>query len=273
MSFLKRIFSKPPLMDPGTTEWIFDTCAWVLTEFGTDPFYSDTDLITPTDKFFSQGTKGSPDELAQSIFSDVRHYAGLDKWPCRLEAQEEDAMQVVAPTVVMSGAPAGPAGTFSVQDKEVVITYNPADVARPESLIATFAHELAHYLAFSTEVHPPGGEDFEEHATDLLAVFLGFGIFLTNSVFQFEQYTDVDSQGWSSKSQGYLGQDELLYTLAIFCELKNIDSSEVLEHLRPPYRSHFTKSRREILGEYASEFDRLRAIRSDKGTASIRDKE
>jgi hypothetical protein len=268
MSILGRVFSKPPLLDAGTTEWIFDTCAWVLTEFGTDAFYAATQLVTPTDEFFPSKSGGSPDALAQELFDAVKRYADMEQWPCRLEAQEEDAMKVVAPTVVVSGAPSGPAGTFSVQDESVVITYNPAEIDRPESLIATFAHELAHYLSFSTAVRPPGGEDFEEHATDLLAVFFGFGIFLTNSVFHFEQYTDVDSQGWSSRSQGYLGQDELLYSTAIFCELKGIESDDVLPHLQPHYRSFFKKARREILGLYADELVRLRQIRSGQGAAS-----
>ena len=52
---------------------------------------------------------------------------------------------------------------------------------RPESLISTFAHEFAHYLIHSVDAPTPGGEELEEHATDLVAVFMGFGVFLAST--------------------------------------------------------------------------------------------
>jgi len=254
-------------LDPGTTAWIFDTCEWVLTEFGTDPFYEATSLVLPTDEYFPQRRSESPDEVAQALFGAVKKFAGMENWDCELRAQEVDPMVVVAPTVVMQGVPSGPAGTFSVKDDAIVITYNPDELSRPESLIATFAHELAHFLSFSTAVRPPGGDDFEEPAADLLAVFLGFGVFLANSAFQFSQYTGVDSQGWSSRSQGYLSQDELIYGLALFAELKSTPSEYVVPHLDSHLRSFLKKSRRDIVENFGSELRRLSDIRSGQGKA------
>ena len=74
-------------------------------------------------------------------------------------------------------------------------------------MVATFAHELSHYLTATAPEPPPGGWDNWEFATDICASFLGFGIFVANSAFSFNQYTEVDSQGWQSSRGGYLTAD------------------------------------------------------------------
>ncbi|MDH4318404.1 MAG: hypothetical protein OEV64_08445 [Desulfobulbaceae bacterium] len=44
-------------------------------------------------------------------------------------------------------------------------------------MIATFAHELSHYLIATAPEPPPGGWESWKFATDIGATFLGFGIF------------------------------------------------------------------------------------------------
>lgn len=256
-------FSPKPVLDEGTTAWLFDAYAWALDSFGTDVFFN-TELVLPNDNFFPDKLE-EVDDVAESLFTRVREHAGMAEWPCRLIAQEEDINPVVAPAVLLQGAPSGPAGTFSVggRHNEVQITYNPSQLARPEALIATFAHELAHYLGHSVGKAPPGGHDFEEYATDLLAVFMGFGIFLANSAFTFSQYTDVGTQGWSAQRQGYLSEEQLTYALAIFVALKDIDRESVETYLDQSLRKVLKRSLREI-GRRTEGMERLRAIRSNK---------
>ncbi|MDX6851136.1 hypothetical protein SCD92_17290, partial [Gilvimarinus sp. SDUM040013] len=55
----------------------------------------------------------------------------------------------------------------------------------PTQLVATFAHELSHYLTCTANEPPPGGWDNWEFATDIAATFLGFGVFMANSSFNF----------------------------------------------------------------------------------------
>lgn len=258
------LFTPKPVLDEGTTEWIFDAYAWALESFGSDIFFQHTSLILPNDEFFPEKLD-EVDDVAEVLFTRVREYAGMSDWPCRLIAQEEDANPHVAPAVVIQGAPSGPAGTFWVggEHNEVQITYNPSQLRRPEALIATFAHELAHYLGHSTEKQPPGGHDFEEYATDLLAVFIGFGVFLANSAFTFHQYTDVDSQGWSMQQQGYLSERQLTYALAIFVALKKIDREAVEPYLDRSLRKVLRKCLKELTRR-TGDMDKLRAIRSYK---------
>src|SRR5205085_12416082 len=49
-------------------------------------------------------------------------------------------------------------------------------LAHPGRLIATFAHELAHYLLATAPTSPPCEDDEHEFLTDLTAAYLGFGV-------------------------------------------------------------------------------------------------
>jgi hypothetical protein len=53
-----------------------------------------------------------------------------------------------------------------------------------------------------------------EPLNDLLTVFLGFGIFSANAAFRFEQHTNNNSQGWSTRRLGYLSEEQFGYALA-----------------------------------------------------------
>lgn len=249
-------FKKKPFIEDEISSWIFLAFEWALNNYGSDIFHNETVLVTPSSNHFPEKLN-SPDGMVKYTFEQVRKYAGMENWPCRLEAQEDDINPVIAPTIVLKGAPSGPAGTFQYSD-EAVITYNTNLINRPESLIATFAHELAHYLSRVAKEHPPGGEEYWEHATDLTAIFLGFGIFLANSAFTFEQYTGVESQGWSASRQGYMSEQEIIYALAVFCILKDIQAIEVISYLDSHLRSSFKKCYRELQGnEHISDLQKI----------------
>lgn len=221
------------LVSSKSSAWILATFQWALEQFGTDYFHDGMILVTPTPEHFPSPPK-DPVERAAAIFRRVQEHAGLENWPCRLEAQDPDANPVIDPLTILEG-PTSPAGTFGYEGEvqpEAVITYNPAELQRPQALVATFAHELAHYLGFNALVPPPGGEEQWEPATDLLAVYLGFGIFLANSAIQFEPFSAVTSQGWQSRKLGYLSEFELVYCLALFCTLKGIAREQVVPHLK-----------------------------------------
>ncbi len=106
-------------------------------------------------------------------------------------------------------------------------------MGQPEALVAVLAHELAHYLTRTAGSPPPGGDKNREYATDLLAVFMGFGLFLANSAVEFQQFTGIDTQGWRSRTLGYLSEFELVYCLAVFCALEQIDRAALLPYLKP----------------------------------------
>lgn len=225
-----------------------DAYAWVFGNFGAEVFFAETELVTPTPDHFP--APNASDNPAKAIFARVQAFAGMENWQCELVAQEPDTDVQVDEYLVVQNVPRSPAGTFSVQGSAegavATITYNPDLLRHPESLIATFAHELGHYLGETAKEPPPGGSDFWEPATDLLAVAMGFGIFMANSAFSFRQYHTAGGSGWQSSQQGYLSQAELAFALAVFAELKKIPSEDVEQHLSPTPRSFFRRSRKNL---------------------------
>lgn len=217
-----------------------------IKNFGGKDFYENTRLILPTTDYFPSKIEGV-EEIAISTFDAVKKYAGMEEWPCRLEKQDEDLNTQVAPTLAVQNAPKTPLGTFEAKENnEIVITYNPELVNNPMQLVATYAHELSHYLTGSGQEEPPGGWENWEFATDIAATFLGFGIFMANSAFNFNQFTEVDSQGWQYSRNGYLSEEEHIYALAIFLGLQGISDGAALSHLKPNLKALLKKALAEI---------------------------
>ena len=237
--------SKPMLTNEGS-DFQLAVFSWLLKHFGGKDFYTDAVLVLPTQDFFPSKVS-SDDEAAITTFNAVKKYAGLEEWPCLLKKQEEDVDVRIAPTMILQNAPHNPLGTFQATSSDnVVITYNPSIVRNPTQLVATYAHELAHYLTGSANEVPPGGWDNWEFATDIAATFLGFGIFMANSASNFQQYSGVDGQGWTHSRNGYLSIAEHIYALAIFLALKDIPVQSAIPHLKPNLKKLLKKSVSEL---------------------------
>jgi hypothetical protein len=207
-------------IDRDELDWQLATFKWMEQEFGA---VGPRRLVLPTPAFFpSSSRKGH--ERVEDLFDSVRRLAGMADWPCALEAGQSDRPAQVGTALLLrhEGAPA-PCGTFRIGGEQgterIVISYNPSMTADTTGLIATFAHELSHYLMSTARSAPPGGWSLHELHTDLVAVGLGFGIFLANSARNFSQFQNATEMGWSSRTQGYLSEGALVTGLAIFQRL------------------------------------------------------
>lgn len=252
------LFRRGTLLGDELTEWQFDVFAWLLRHTGGFEALRQRRVIQPTPAFFPQRAERGP-AFAEAIFGQVRRHAGMDDRACTLQAQEEDPNPLVAPTLLIQGTPQSPAGTFRRTDEGALITYHPRKASEPMSLVATFAHELAHYRTADFPEAPPGGWDVWEPATDLAAVFLGFGLFLANSRFQFSQHQDVGSIGWRSQWQGYVSEPELLHMHAILTTLLGLPTSDTRAHLKPALRGVWKRVCRDVSAA-TGELEKLRAI-------------
>ena len=235
-------FKKKRILSDEDYQFQIETYSWLLKYFGGDAFYKETALVLPTEEFFPESVDDL-EEVAELTFKYVKKYANMDGWPCELCVQEPDPDRKIAPTVIIQGGDDSPLGTISAEDSnQIIITYNPVLLADPTQLVATFAHELAHYLTGTCKTAPPSGWENWEFATDIAAVFMGFGIFMANSAFNFSQFTDVDTQGWSTSRSGYLTEAEFSFSLAIFIMLKKINPNEVYPFLGTNIKSYLKKS-------------------------------
>lgn len=107
-------------------------------------------------------------------------------------------------------------------------------IKRPDTLIATIAHELSHVKLLGQK----GLEENDECLTDLATVFFGFGVFNANTAFQFYQASDR----WGYSNLGYLKQEEWAYAIALLAFLRNEDEPAWSKYLNVTLKKDFERS-------------------------------
>lgn len=251
-----KFFKKRAFLEPEIVEWQFEVLEWLADNLGGHQALRNAFLVTPTKLHFPVKAAAGP-ERAREMFALVKRHAGMSDWPCRLEEGASNRPSKVGHgLLIRHEGEQAPAGTFSIEGEEgedVVIRYDPDTVNDPVALVATFAHELAHYWTACSDSPPPGGWDLWEPATDFAAVQMGFGIFLANSAFNFSQFHDVLEAGWQSSQSGYLSERSLLFALAIFSKITASDTNTIRDHLKPTLGKDFLKAQKQL----ETEFDRL----------------
>lgn len=233
-------------IDSDEFEWQLACFKWMLEDFEQIERHRQTPLVTPTTDYFPDSSS-TGHTRARELFDQVRSHAGLENVAFRLEAGAANRPDRVQPGFGLRHESAPPLGTYRVEDRghghyEPVITYNPSSLADPARLVGTFAHELAHYVIDGAGRLPPGGADLHELATDLTAVFMGFGIFLANGAKTFDAFNSFDSMGWSSSQSGYLSEKALVTGLAITQRLAGRDPMDSARWLKPHLASDIKKA-------------------------------
>lgn len=222
-------FRQGSFLDPEDEQWQIELWRWFLGHFGRKVDFDKTPLVLPTREFFPPTDKQGH-ERAGHVFECVKRLARMAGWPCRLGPQPDRPNPVVGTYTVLKPITQGPGGTFGWDGDEVMITYDPAAMQQPGKLVAILAHELAHYLLAGLHNDIPGGEALHEPATDVLTVYLGFGVFGAANAFNFS----ADCTGWQWSSGGYLSQRAWLFALGIFLELRG----EKPDTVKPFLKSH-----------------------------------
>lgn len=231
------------LLGKDDEEWQLDCWAWLIENLGGIEAFRETPLIVPTTEFFRRPT--NEDEPAEHYFSEIVRLTGMGDWPFELVRQDNPIDPKLGPLAVVQNIRNDPAGTFRMDShNEILISYSPDLVDRPEDLVTTFVHEISHAVVLSIGAEPPGGWNCEEFATDLTVAFLGFGVFGANSAFRFSQFTDnaTGSQGWSYRRSGYLTQPEWCFALAVFLILTDQDPGTALRFLNDGPAASLRKS-------------------------------
>lgn len=183
----------------------------------------------------------------EDLLAAVKKAAGMGGWPCELRPGDSERPAQVGFALLLKHHDAPPpCGTSEVRGDDgapkVIITYNPALTADPTAMIATFAHELGHFLMSTAKTAPPGGWALHELHTDLAAVYLGFGLFLANSARNFSQFQSAGEMGWSSRRQGYLSEAALVTGLAIVERLGGRDPLAAAPYLKTYLASDLRKA-------------------------------
>jgi hypothetical protein len=226
-------FGKKHFLDPEDEAWHLDSWRWMLMHFGGLARLKQSPIVFASSEFFAP-TEAMGHVRAEHIFGCVKRHARMEEWPCALIAQPESVPLRVGELASLKRVSGGmPLGTFKVEkDRTVTISYDLAKLDEPATLIATFAHELAHYRLATVREETPGGHDMHEFATDLMTVFLGFGVFGANGAFNFRQFGGTFSHGWQTSGAGYLRERDWVFALAVFLALRGEETDLLRRHLK-----------------------------------------
>lgn len=241
-----NLFKTKCPVDKDEWDWLLATFKWLLDEFESEAGSGNRRLVLPEPEYFPS-IPSDPEQSVQAMFEHVKSHAGMSEWPTRLIVGESTKPANIQPGFRLNHETFAPCGTFQIIEESPntyigQITYNPDILRNPGQFIATMAHELAHYLLFDAKTVMPGGRELEEHATDVAAVYLGYGIFLANNARTFEAFTDFDQQGWQSQSVGYLSETALVTCFAISEILADRDPLANARFLKPHLASDLKKA-------------------------------
>ena len=248
---LGNLFKTKPVLEEETIQWLFDGFAWTLENFGSDVFYAETDLIEPSKKFFPGGDEDI-DGMAKLIFDKVRHYSGLDHWPCQLIDHHEfeqtptaDAQQALQSLNETTTTP-------------LTLLYDPQQVGSPNVMIANYAQALAHHLGTLAPQPAPCDQEQWPHMMELLAVSMGFGLMFVDTAVP-PRRTCGSCGSPAMDRVGALTEMQVCYALAIFCELKQIPAKQVYPHIKNYLKPSYTKATKDV-AQRTEQLARLKAI-------------
>lgn len=222
-------------IDLETKEWIEQRWAWLTDQFGAQRVRA-AEVILPTPEFFPDEFEGKPDD-ARPILDRVCAYMGIAPETVELTCYEDR-------NPVQEGEwRHGTAGLYLEEAGKYQVWIEQGNLGDPLALIATMAHELAHVHLLGHRRITADAEDHEP-LTDLLTVFLGFGVFTANSVIRERAWLAGGEAGWSMGRLGYLSMPMFGYALARFAEARGEEQPKWAQHLRADVSEAFTKTRR-----------------------------
>lgn len=238
---LAKLFKPKAIIDENTQNWILDTFAWAIENFDINVLKDDARLILPTNEFYP-GTVTSIDEMAQAMFNNTKSYAGMQKWPIQLTSITPS---VNTPIEDLRLGPVirGEHAEVSVSSGSgaLMLGFTPNQVNQPQDLIAGISQALASILVVANKVLPPGGKEYLPQAIDLVACFMGFGVILANTAYQFRGGCGSCNNA-SLNRKAALTEPETLYALALFCVLKKESVKTVKGHLKSHLKKDFVSA-------------------------------
>ncbi|MEH6444540.1 MAG: hypothetical protein V7784_11635 [Oceanospirillaceae bacterium] len=238
---LSNFLSPQQLISDTSAQWIIECYAYALQNFDEQEFYQRSVLVKPSNEFFP-GKVASIEEKAENIFQHCLKYSGLQHWPFQLYHPGEKAETSLHSFgfEVLKRNSAGKLENLAVNESSpspaipippMMLSYNPQQTLKPEDLAASYAQLLAQHLILQAKQLPPGGRDYFIEASEVVGIFMGFGIVMCNSAYTFRGGCGSCFNAAANR-QASLAEGEVLFALALYCHLKKIDAGEVTAHLK-----------------------------------------
>jgi len=211
-------------------------------QLGTGHFCDDAKLVLPTTTFFPANASNAQ-QLAQSTLEQIKAHAGMTQWPIDItENGTASSLPKLAFEHSYHGSGALVTSDYSEHNR-IVIGLDITQFPKAETLVATLSQQLSSMLLTYSQA-PSTPQDYIAK-TELLATMLGFGVMLANTSYQFRGGCGSCYQSRANRQTG-LSEEEMVYSLALFCRLKGIKNNGVLPHLKKYLRAVYKKSLRDI---------------------------
>jgi hypothetical protein len=175
-------------------------------------------VVEPTPAFFPDRFDASEEAVIRLFARVCRHMSvnpesvQLGFWKEEREEPEIHPLGVMADPKKTSGA----SGYYAHAEGKDHILINVAEVNDPEGLVSTMAHELSHVILLARH-RMSTQEPHMEALTDLTPIFLGFGIFIANTLLRRHGWTRGNVEGWSVQRKGYISPEMAGWALTLFC--------------------------------------------------------
>lgn len=238
------LFGKPkPTVTPDDKEWVEDAFLWLEEQYGTE-YLKNVRIIEPTKEFFDHQFSGAEQD-AEFALTKCMEYMDIRNANVELYFFTEAPMEFEDEGIVATHS----ADSIGTEDHNAIGKYSERgpntfeiglelkQLKNPQSMIATLAHELSLLILLGEGRL----EENNEEITDLNCIALGFGIFLSNSLFNFQQWQGNSHAGWQANRQGYIPEQVAAYAMAIFNKYQN-NQTNWSEHLNKGIRKLYEKN-------------------------------
>lgn len=194
--------------------WTEKRLLWLSQRFGPKPMMN-APIVLPTSEFFPGQYTATADDVV-STFERVCEFLNVD------------ASQFQMPDKIAAAATSGSSccgggchsGTPTETTAEpTLIDLSGEDVADQERLIATLSRQVTRFMLLN-HAEITGGEDFDS-LTDLLAVYLGLGIFQANTAVKSQAWNTQGWEYWSIRGAGFLQARVPGYAMALMAWVRN----------------------------------------------------
>lgn len=179
-------------------------------------------VLEPTPEFFPDRYDASLD-AAKNLFVRVCGYMGIaDQSVCLSFWQD-------APEAPGTRSAQRAAGLYA-QGAIDAISINVSGLSDPEALVATMAHELAHVILLN-RCGISRDEPHMEALTDLATIYLGLGVFTSNTLLRRHGWIQGTAQYWRLSRKGYISPEMAGWALSLFAWVREETAPYWSRHL------------------------------------------
>lgn len=231
----------PLTINQNSREWIEARTRWIVDQFGLDRIRN-LCVVLPDEEWIQEYRRRTDDEVRRLV-GQISDRLGLDSELIDIEYFCQPENPVLETRAL---------GLYESVGGRFKISISEDSLSEPYQLIATLAHELCHIHLLG---HHRLTEDEFDHelVTDLLTLFLGFGVFTSNS----SLFYGTGRNGYAGGSvgrQGYLSMHMYGYAWALFASIRGEDGSNWKPHLRADVRDACQKSQKWLIDQGGFEY-------------------